>query len=340
MILKNGKRIDGCSDTVPIGVLSPFLGLTPPNGYLVCQGQLVSKTTYPELYAICGNLFGTATDTHFYLPDLRGKTVVGYNSSDTSMNTIGKLLGSATHIHSTGNHTLTIDEIPNHSHNVDNYCVGAPAGSSREGEYYTLLKPYGSSVVYPLENAVTNTGGGQAHNHGDTGSATNYQPSLTANWIVKAAMLIPDYFIVENTLESDNTQNALSAAQGKVLNDNITQYSTYSTEETAIGVWTNEDGTKQTLYRKIVYLGNLPNASHKNIPHNIDNLKMITKFYGTFYSADYSSQASLPYVVSNENSAYFPYQIDMDINQTDIVLIAGVDRSTYKGQVTIEYTKN
>lgn len=221
MILKNGKRIDGCSDTVPIGVLSPFLGLTPPNGYLVCQGQLVSKISYPELYAICGNLFGTATDTHFYLPDLRGKTIVGYNSSDTSMNTIGKLLGSASHVHSTGNHTLTIDEIPNHNHNVDNYCVGAPAGSSREGEYYTLLKPYGSSVIYPLENAVANTGGGQAHNHGDTGSATNYQPSLTANWIVKAAMLIPDYFIVENTLESDNTQNALSAAQGKVLSDRV-----------------------------------------------------------------------------------------------------------------------
>ncbi len=221
MILKNGKRIDGCSDTVPIGVLSPFLGLTPPNGYLVCQGQLVSKISYPELYAICGNLFGTATDTHFYLPDLRGKTVVGYNSSDTSMNTIGKLLGSATHTHTTGNHTLTVAETPSHSHDVDNYCVGAPAGGSREGEYYTLLKPYGSSVIYPLENAVANTGGGQAHNHGDTGSATNYQPSLTANWIVKAAMLIPDYFIVENTLESDNTQNALSAAQGKVLNDRV-----------------------------------------------------------------------------------------------------------------------
>lgn len=221
MILKNGKRIDSCSDTVPIGVLSPFLGLTPPNGYLVCQGQLVSKTTYPELYAICGNLFGTATETHFYLPDLRGKTVVGYNSSDTSINTIGKLLGSATHTHTTGNHTLTIDEMPSHNHNVDNYCVGAPAGSAREGEYYTLLKPYGSSVIYPLENAVVNTGEGQAHNHGDTGSATNYQPSLTANWIVKAAMLIPDYFIVENTLDSDNTQNALSAAQGKVLNDRV-----------------------------------------------------------------------------------------------------------------------
>ena len=56
MILKNGKRIDGCSDTVPVGTLNPFLGLTPPAGYLICQGQLVSKQLYPELYTICGNI--------------------------------------------------------------------------------------------------------------------------------------------------------------------------------------------------------------------------------------------------------------------------------------------
>lgn len=221
MILKNGKRIDGCSDTVPIGVLSPFLGLTPPNGYLVCQGQLVSKTIYPELYSICGNLFGTATETHFYLPDLRGKTVVGYNSSDTSMNTIGKLLGSATHTHATGNHTLTIAEMPEHTHSnliVDvtklAYDNQFSSGTNKGG--------LGSSGNPSGHNIYTDVKGeSQAHNHGDTSSATNYQPSLTANWIVKAAMLIPDYFIVENTLESDNTQNALSAAQGKVLNSKI-----------------------------------------------------------------------------------------------------------------------
>jgi hypothetical protein len=41
------------------------------------------------------------------------------------------------------------------------------------------------------------------------------------NWIVKAAMLIPEYFIVENTLTSTSTSNALSAAQGKILSNSI-----------------------------------------------------------------------------------------------------------------------
>lgn len=96
MILKNGKRIDSCSDTVPIGSLNPFLGTTAPFGYLICQGQLVSKTTYPELYAICGSTFGTETATEFYLPDLRGQTIAGYKEGDSTFGTLGGLIGSKT----------------------------------------------------------------------------------------------------------------------------------------------------------------------------------------------------------------------------------------------------
>lgn len=231
MILKNGKRIDGCTDTLPIGTVQPFLGLTPPKGYLVCQGQLVSKTMYPELYAICGNLFGTATETEFYLPDLRGKTIAGYNESDISMNTIGKLLGQKTHVHTTGNHTLTVDEIPTHKHNFQSI----PGSSGGDLGDYTLEYLLEEGDAYPGHPGVatsgdwgsygtlwiTETGGSQAHNHGDTGEASNYQPTIIMNWIVKAVMLIPEYFIVENTLESNDTLNALSAAQGKVLNEKI-----------------------------------------------------------------------------------------------------------------------
>ena len=104
MILKNGKRIDGCTDTLPVGTVQPFLGLTPPLGYLVCQGQLISKVEYPELYKICGSTFGTETSTHFYLPDLRGKTIAGYDNNDSAMNTIGKLLGAKTHLHNIPDH--------------------------------------------------------------------------------------------------------------------------------------------------------------------------------------------------------------------------------------------
>lgn len=245
MILKNGKRIDGCTDTLPVGTVQPFLGLTPPLGYLVCQGQLISKVEYPELYNICKSAFGTETETHFYLPDLRGKTIAGYDSNDTSMNTIGKLLGNKTHthtsaahthtiaghVHSTGNHTLTVAEMPSHTHNketVTEVTSGAYAGRYMSGKT--------SADPNLVNNPVEYTGGNGAHNHGNTGSTslttdsttpgatgsnTNFQPTITMNWIVKAAMLIPEYFIVENTLTSTSTSNALSAAQGKILSNSI-----------------------------------------------------------------------------------------------------------------------
>jgi microcystin-dependent protein len=243
MILKNGKRIDGCTDTLPVGTVQPFLGLTPPLGYLVCQGQLISKVEYPELYNICKSIFGTETDTHFYLPDLRGKTIAGYDSNDTAMNTIGKLLGNKTHthtsaahthtvaghVHSTGNHTLTVAEMPSHTHNketVTEVTSGAYAGRYMSGKT--------SADPNLVNNPVEYTGGNGAHNHGNTGSTSlttdsttpgatgsnsNFQPTVVMNWIVKAVMLIPEYFMVENTLNSTSTSNALSAAQGKVLND-------------------------------------------------------------------------------------------------------------------------
>lgn len=232
MILQNGKRIDGCSDTVPVGTLQPYLGLVPPKGYLTCQGQLVSKITYSKLYEICGDTFGTSTETHFYLPDLRGKTLAGYDVNDTAMNTIGKLLGQKTHIHTTGNHTLTEEELPSHRH-VGIYENYSETQMSNRGDgggsgWNTInISAITSTQTNSYSYLYTgNAGGGAAHNHGDTGSNTNYQPTITVNWIVKAVMLIPDYIIVEDTLNSNSAVDALSARQGKMLNEKFTDYPT------------------------------------------------------------------------------------------------------------------
>lgn len=221
MILQNGKRLDGCSDTVPVGTLQPYLGLTPPKGYLACVGQLVSKITYKELYEICGDAFGVSTETHFYLPDLRGKTLAGYDESDAAMNTIGKLLGNKAHVHSTGNHTLTVAEMPAHGH------YG----------WWRLVNGTGSEYVAGLSDSyegvagartASDSGGGEAHNHGNTDEVTNFQPTVTVNWIVKAVMLIPNYIIVEDKLDSESAIDALSARQGKILNEKFADYATKS----------------------------------------------------------------------------------------------------------------
>lgn len=211
MILKNGKRIDGCTDTLPVGTVQPFLGLTPPLGYLVCQGQLISKVEYPELYKICGSLFGAETSTHFYLPDLRGKTIAGYDSNNTAMNTIGKLLGTETHRHISPTSWMRYNDAYWHGFTNDLDYV------DRE-----LKTFYGTEVTQ--QGKVPSTATNLLNYYTDY--ETNYQPTIVMNWIVKAVMLIPEYFIVENTLTSTNTSNALSAAQGKILDNKIGQLQT------------------------------------------------------------------------------------------------------------------
>lgn len=197
MILKNGKRIDGCSDTVPIGTVNPFLGAVAPFGYLLLQGQKVSKTTYPELYAICGTTFGPETSTEFTLPDLRGQTIAGYKEGDSIFGTLGGLIGALTV--TTQNHTLTVNEIPVHSHGlIQTYDV--PSGTGPGG---IALSDFSGTVPSGLTGSA---GGGAAHNHGDV---STIQPTMTLNWIVKAVMLIPNQSTVVNN-DNDSTVNVYS----------------------------------------------------------------------------------------------------------------------------------
>ncbi len=212
MIIKNGKRIDGCSDTLPIGTVQPFLGLTPPKGYLLCQGQAVSKITYKELYEICGDTFGTSTETEFYLPDLRGKTIAGYNENDIAMNMIGALIGNTTHKHSTGNHTLTVNEIPQHEHYMY-------FGTTAEGTWKVMSSAVKTSAPgdYTTTSGVADVSVGQAHNHGDTGEASNYQPTVIMNWIVKAIMTIP----VQTSLATSYTDSATDVYSCDYVNEAI-----------------------------------------------------------------------------------------------------------------------
>ena len=60
-----------------------FAGETAPNGFLICDGSLISRVNYSDLFSVIGIEFGSGDgSTTFALPDLRAKFIRGAGSSD------------------------------------------------------------------------------------------------------------------------------------------------------------------------------------------------------------------------------------------------------------------
>lgn len=78
--LAANKKFTVASNPVmcPPGMVSPFAGSTAPDGWLLCFGQAVSRSTYAGLFAVVGTTYGVGDNsTTFNVPDLRGRTAVG-----------------------------------------------------------------------------------------------------------------------------------------------------------------------------------------------------------------------------------------------------------------------
>lgn len=67
---------------VPPGAVIPYAGSSAPDGWLLCDGRTVSRTTYAALFAVIGATYGTGDgNTTFALPNLQGRVAAGTSSS-------------------------------------------------------------------------------------------------------------------------------------------------------------------------------------------------------------------------------------------------------------------
>ena len=89
---------------------------SPPQGWLLCDGNLYLRNNYPDLSNAIGTTFG-GNDTSFNVPDLRRRTVIGHQGNNSSNMETRDLSGSNLYDVS-GNQSLFITEIPSHNHNT------------------------------------------------------------------------------------------------------------------------------------------------------------------------------------------------------------------------------
>lgn len=91
-VAKINKAIDAlkpalASGGVPTGSLVPFAGNSIPDGYLLCNGAAVSRTTYAALFAVIGTTYGAGDGSKtFTLPDFRNRFIEGSTTAGTRKN--------------------------------------------------------------------------------------------------------------------------------------------------------------------------------------------------------------------------------------------------------------
>jgi microcystin-dependent protein len=177
----------------PVGQISMWATSSAPTGWLICDGSPVSRSTYSALHTLmqaAGYPYGAGDgSTTFNLPNLKGRVVVGRDAADADWDTLGETRGSKTH-------TLTISEMPVHSHSTsisgsDADVVERNSGyitPSAEGQSYRVpdqwLNPVNNGMQIKAADfshshtaSVGNTGYGTAHN--------NIQPSIVLNFIIR-----------------------------------------------------------------------------------------------------------------------------------------------------------
>lgn len=155
---------------VPTGTIFPFAGAETdiPGGYLECDGDHVSSSTYSDLAAVCGNTYNkgqTPPSGEFFLPDLRGEFIRGWDHGrgKDSGRTRGAEQSSQNKQHT---HTVASSSISNsggnHAHNIrpirlnqNNGAVNITLGS---GQSYNVGYANNDGGLVAANNAVKNSG--------------------------------------------------------------------------------------------------------------------------------------------------------------------------------------
>ena len=201
-----------------VGAIKPWTKATAPNGYLLCDGAAVSRTTYADLFAIISTTYGVGDGAStFNVPNLEGKMPQGYDGSTYNLagtggaNTVTVSVTNNQAATNTNNQSVTVTgsidntslteaQLASHKHELNGQHETEGPGSINTG---LCLGSRGFPTTSQSES-MDNTGSGTGHNHSHTlagtlagtitgtlsgavtASGTNtFSPYVVVNYIIK-----------------------------------------------------------------------------------------------------------------------------------------------------------
>ena len=148
----------------------------PPKGWASCNGQLLPIAQNQALFALLGTAYGGNGTTNFALPDLRDRVPMH----------VGGFLGNVGQSGGQASHTLSPNEMPQHTHAVaaatDVGTLIIPGGNMLSR---TPASPYADPGNLDAMTALTvgNAGGSQPH--------TNTAPYLKLHFCISLQGIFP-----------------------------------------------------------------------------------------------------------------------------------------------------
>jgi len=162
----DSQQWEAMAPAVSVGQVFAYSGTTAPEGYLICNGQEVSQTTYSDLFSVCSTSYNTGEESsgNFRVPDLKTRIPVQVDASDSSFNLLGKTGGSK-------NVTLDTTQIPSHTHTqLPHNHIQNAHNHTQASHSHTLGVPfypsgweaggYGTGYYGSFRNRVIISGGG------------------------------------------------------------------------------------------------------------------------------------------------------------------------------------
>ena len=174
------------------GAIKPWTKATAPDGYVLCNGAAISRSTYADLFAVISTTYGSGDgSTTFNVPQLQGKMPQGYDGNTYNLagtggaNTVTVAVTnnqaatnatnqSVTVTGSISNTSLTTAQLASHTHSTNAKTVAG-------GDGVDNVNPGG--LGFP-NATIGNEGSGTGHTHSHTLSGTltgNITTSLTGS---------------------------------------------------------------------------------------------------------------------------------------------------------------
>ena len=166
-----------------IGEIKMFAGNFAPQGYALCNGQLLQISQHQALFSIIGTTYGGDGQVTFALPDLRGRAPI---HAGTGPGLSPRNLGSSGGLETT---TLTVNNLPSHSHTVN--AISATGNSNSPTGNLPASTGFLDNEYSNATTPAATMGAGMIGSTGNGQAANNMQPYVTINYIIALQGVYP-----------------------------------------------------------------------------------------------------------------------------------------------------